>query len=107
MQIEFFRDSAGDPRVRCKGHGEELAGFLESDLQSSSKGGRAILRAIDRIETGRLDHREITGNTYTLTLSPAGVSLVNENIENAKPYEFSLAELKEAVAQWTAFLDER
>ena len=106
MQLEFYRDGAGDPRARCTGGGEELAGFLESDLQGSGKQGRAILRAIDRIEAGKLDGREISGNSYTLTLSPAGASLVNENDENAKPHQLSLAELREAIARWTAFVDE-
>jgi len=105
MQLEFYWDGAGDPRARCTGGGEELAGFLESDLQGSGKQGRSILRSIDRIEAGKLDGREITGNSYTLTLSPAGASLVNENEENAKPYQLSLAELREAIANWTAFLD--
>jgi hypothetical protein len=106
MQLEFYWDSAGDPRARCKGRGKELAGFLEGDLQGSGKQGRAILRAIGSIEAGKLDRREITGNSYTLTLSPAGASLVDENDENAKPYELSLAELKAAVAGWTAFVAE-
>ena len=108
MQLEFYRDSSGDPRARCKGRGgEDLAGFLEGDLQGSVKQGRAILRAIDHIEAGKLKGREITGNSYTLTLSPAGASLVNENDANAKPCELSLADLKEAVAGWTAFVAER
>jgi uncharacterized protein YacL (UPF0231 family) len=105
MQLEFYRDGAGDPRARCKGHGETLASFLESDLQGSSKQGHAILHAIDGIEAGKLKGREITGNSFTLTLSPAGASLVNENDESAEPYELSLAELKAAVADWTAFVD--
>ena len=105
MQLEFYWDGAGDPRARCSGRGEELAGFLESDLQGSGKQGRAILRAIDRIEAGKLDGREITGNSYTLTLSPAGASLINENDEKAKPYRLSLAELKKAIADWTAFVE--
>ena len=106
MQLEFYRDGAGDPRARCKGHGAPLAGFLESDLQGSGKQGRAILRAIAGIESGKLEGREITGNSHTLTLSPEGASLVNENDDSAKPYPLSLAELKEAVADWTAFVDE-
>lgn len=105
MQLEFYRDGAGDPRARGKGHGKELAGFLEGDLQGSGKQGRAILRAIDQLEAGTLDGREITGNSYTLSLSPAGASLVNENDEKAKSYELSLAELRDAVARWTAFVD--
>jgi hypothetical protein len=106
MQLEFYRDGAGDPRARCKGRGrDDLAGFLEGDLQGSGKQGRAILRAIDHIEAGKLEGKEITGNSYTLTLSPAGASLINENDEKAKPCELSLAELREAVAGWTAFVD--
>jgi hypothetical protein len=106
MQLEFYRDGAGDPRARGKGRGEDdLASFLEGDLQGSARQGRAILRAIDRIEAGKLEGKEFTGNSYTLTLSPAGAALVNENDENARPCELSLAELREAVAGWTAFVD--
>ncbi|HYX24868.1 MAG TPA: YacL family protein [Thermoanaerobaculia bacterium] len=106
MQLEFYRDGAGDPRARGKGRDEALASFLEGDLQGSGKQGRAILRAIDRIEAGRLDRWETTGNAYTLTLSPGGASLVNEIDETAQPVELPLALLKEAVAGWTAFVDE-
>ena len=106
MQLEFYRDTAGDPRARGKGQGEVLAHFLEGDLQGSGKQGRAILRAIDRIEAGKLDRWEVTGNAYTLSLSPQGASLVNEIDEDAKPFELPLAQLKETVADWTAFVDE-
>ncbi len=106
MQLEFYRDSAGDPRARGKGRDEVLASFLEGDLQGSGRHGRAILRAIDRIEAGELDRWEITGNAYTLTLSPGKASLVNEIDEKAEPFELPLAQLKETVAGWTAFVDE-
>ncbi|MEA2600577.1 MAG: hypothetical protein QOF89_1569 [Acidobacteriota bacterium] len=107
MQLEFYWDSAGDPRARCLGPGAVLASFLEGDIQGSGKHGREILRAIDRIEAGKLDHWETTGNAYTLTLSPAGASLVSELDDEAKPYAIPLAQLREAVADWTAFLEER
>ncbi|MBW8875078.1 MAG: YacL family protein [Acidobacteria bacterium] len=106
MQLEFYWDSAGDPRARGKGQSEVLASFLEGDLQGSGRQGRAILRAIDRIEAGQLDRWETTGNSYTLTLSSQGASLVNEIDENAEPFELPLPQLKEAVADWTAFVDE-
>jgi hypothetical protein len=106
MQLEFYWDSAGDPRARGKGHGKALASFLEGDIQGSGKLGREILRAIDRIEAGKLDRWETTGNAYTLTLSPQGASLVNEIDEDAEPFELPLAQLKEAVADWTAFVEE-
>jgi hypothetical protein len=106
MQLEFYWDTAGDPRARGKGQSEVLASFLEGDLQGSGRQGRAILRAIDRIEAGQLDRWETTGNSYTLTLSSQGASLVNEIDENAKSFELPLARLREAVADWTAFVDE-
>jgi uncharacterized protein YacL (UPF0231 family) len=106
MQLEFYWDSAGDPRARCLGPGAVLANFLESDIQGSAKHGREILRAIDRIEAGKLDRWETTGNAYTLTLSPAGASLVSELDEEAKPCEIPLAQIKKSVADWTEFLKE-
>jgi uncharacterized protein YacL (UPF0231 family) len=106
MQLEFYWDSAGDARARCLGPGAVLASFLESDIQGSGRYGREILRAIDHVESGKLDRWETTGNTYTLTVSPAGASLVSELDEEAKPYEVPLAQLKEAVADWTAFVEE-
>ncbi|HEX4966211.1 MAG TPA: YacL family protein [Thermoanaerobaculia bacterium] len=107
MELEFYWDGAGDPRARCKGkQGETLAGFLEGDLQGSARQARAILRAIDRIEAGKLDDWETTGNSYTLTLSAKGASLLNENEEDAVPVELPLSQLKDAVAGWTAFVDE-
>ena len=97
---------AADQLVAGKVDG--VGGFYDHtvDLQGSGKQGRAILRAIDRIEAGRLDRWETTGNAYTLTLSPGGASLVNEIDETAQPVELPLALLKEAVAGWTAFVDE-
>lgn len=106
MQLEFYWDSAGDPRARCLGPGAVLASFLESDVQGSGRHGREILRAIDRIEAGKLDHWETTGNAYTLTLSPEGASLISEIDEEAEPFEIPLAQVKDAVADWTAFVDE-
>ena len=53
MKLEFYRDSAGDPRARGQGHGRLVAGFLESDLQDSPAAAREVLRAIDAVESGR------------------------------------------------------
>ena len=106
MQPEFYWDAAGDPRARGEGPAGKLARFLESDLQGSAAHGRAVLRAIERIEDGDLDSWESTGNAYTLTLTPEGASLVHEIADKADPLELSLSQLKEAVADWTAFVDE-
>ncbi len=61
------------------------AGFLESDLQDSPAAAREVLRALDAVESGREPSWERTGNAYTLTLSPKGATIQDENAEDSKP----------------------
>jgi uncharacterized protein YacL (UPF0231 family) len=105
MKLDFHRDSAGDPRARGRGRGRLVSGFLESDLQDSPAAAREVLRAIERVESGRDPSWDRTGNAYTLTLSPAGGTIQDENDEDSKPHSFSLAALREAVAGWLSFLE--
>jgi len=105
MKLDYYRDAAGDPRARGRGHGRLAAGFLESDLQDSPAAAREVLRALDAVESGREPSWERTGNAYTLTLSPAGATIQDENAGDSKPRPFSLAALREAVAGWVSFLE--
>jgi uncharacterized protein YacL (UPF0231 family) len=105
MKLEYYRDSAGDPRARGRGHGRAVAGFLESDLQDSPAAAREVLRALDAVESGREPSWERTGNACTLTLSPEGATIQDENDEDSKPRPLSLKTLREAVAGWAAFLE--
>ena len=105
MKLEYYRDSSGDPRVRGRGHGRLVAGFLESDLQDSPTAAREVLRALDAVEAGREPSWERTGNAYTLTLAPEGATIQDENAEDSKPRPFSLAALREAVTGWVSFLE--
>ncbi|MFL6196893.1 MAG: YacL family protein [Thermoanaerobaculia bacterium] len=106
MQLEFFWDAEGDARARCKGRGKVVAGFLESDLQDSTRAAHEVLRALDDVESGREESWELTGNTHTLSLTPEGATIVDEMDDEAEPYELSLAKLREVVADWASFLDE-
>jgi uncharacterized protein YacL (UPF0231 family) len=106
MKLDLYRDSAGDPRARGKGHAQMVAGFLESDLQDSPEAAREVLRAVDDVESGRAKSWEHTGNAYTLTLSPEGAAIQEENAEDAKPHRLTLEALRQAVADWAAFLEE-
>jgi uncharacterized protein YacL (UPF0231 family) len=104
--LRFHRDAAGDPRVHAeKAAWRSLAHWLESDVQGSAALGRKVLAAVDKIAGGHLDAWERTGNAYTLTLSPAGAEIAPQLDSEAEPLHLSLAELREAVARWVAFLD--
>ncbi len=106
MKLEYYRDSAGDPRARGKGHGRVVAGFLESDLQDSPAAAREVLRALDRVESGHAPSWERTGNAYTLTLAPEGATIQDEQAEDAEPQTVPLAALREALSGWVSFLEE-
>lgn len=105
MRLQFYRDTAGDPRARGRGRGKAVAGFLESDLQGSAVSAREVLRAVDDVQAGRRESWERTGNAHTLTLSPGGAVLQDEMDEDAEPVSVSLPEIREAVAGWVSFLE--
>jgi uncharacterized protein YacL (UPF0231 family) len=101
MQLQFYWDSAGDPRARCP-----LAAFLESDVQGSLEFAHEILRALDRIESGEEETWEVTGNAHTLTLARDEATIRSEVDEDAEPYVLPPGLLREVVADWVSFLDE-
>jgi uncharacterized protein YacL (UPF0231 family) len=105
MQIHFHWDDDGSPRARAKGRGQALAGFLESDLQDSPAAAREVLHALDRVESGHAPSWERTGNAYTLTLSPQGATIQDEQAEDAEPQTLPLADLREALSGWASFLE--
>jgi hypothetical protein len=113
MNLDFYWDDAGDPRARPEAAGgagrapagEAMARYLESDVQGSAAQAREIVRIVDRILAGRLQSWSDTGNAHTLTLSPRGAVIAAELDDAAKPVRLPLAELRQAVAGWLAFLE--
>ncbi|MDH3603783.1 MAG: YacL family protein [Candidatus Tectomicrobia bacterium] len=106
MHVHGYWDGADDPRARCDPPHEHLAGFLESDLQGSIGLCRETLQAIDRVASGEHATWQETGNAYTLTLSAEEARIEAEFDEQSEMCRLSLAELREAVAQWLAFLEQ-
>jgi uncharacterized protein YacL (UPF0231 family) len=106
MHVSGYWDEADDPRAHCAPPYERLAGVLESDLQGSIHLCREVLRTIDRVARGEHAIWQETGNAYTLTLSAEEASIEAEFDEQVQACHLPLAELREAVAQWLAFLEQ-
>lgn len=106
MQLQFYRDAAGDARAQCDPPCESLASFLESDIQGSAAFALEILHALDRVEAGEEEVWEWTGNAHTLTLADGAASIQSEMDEEAEPCLLSLSQVRQALADWIAFLDE-
>jgi hypothetical protein len=115
MQLEFYWDEAGDPRARAAAtpaattaaaaRQERVGRYLESDIQSNAGQARDVVHAIDRVLAGRLPRWSDTGNAHTLTLSPRGAAITAELEPGARPVRLPLADLRDIVAAWQAFLD--
>ncbi len=81
------------------------ARYLESDVQGSVSQAREIVHVIDRILAGRLHTWCDTGNAHTLTLTRRGATIELEaDGGGGKPTRLSLADTRQAVADWLAFL---
>ena len=106
MQLLFYRDAAGDPRAQGDAPFEPLASFLESDVQGSAKIARKLLRALDRVESGKMEVWEWTGNAHTLTLAGESASIQSEIDEDAEPCLLALPQVRQALVDWIAFLEE-
>ena len=105
MKVTGYFDQAGDPRAECTPAYDLLTGFLESDLQGSVSLCRKTLREIDRVASGDLEQWQDTGNAYTIIVSAQEARIEAELDDHAQPCRLPLADLREAVAQWLAFLE--
>ncbi len=117
MLLDFYWDGAGDPRARPAAESAAaenaapaaapelvMSRYLESDVQGSVSQAREIVHVIDRILAGRLHTWSDTGNAYTLTLTRRGATIQLEADDNAPALRLSLADTRQAVADWLAFL---
>lgn len=104
VNLQFYRDSAGDPRARCNPPYELLGHFLESDVQSSIAFCEEILQILDQIDRSEITRWQQTGNAHTLFLEKKEVRIEAEYDELAEPCRLSLEALRDAVSRWMAFL---
>ena len=105
--IEYYRDEAGNARARGLADYGVLIDYLESDVQGSAATAREILEAIDQVSSGQEKSWELTGNAYTLSLSPERATLVFETEEedDEPPQTYSLEQMREGVKGWLEFLE--
>ena len=104
VELQCYRDSAGDPRARCDPPYELLGHFLESDVQSSSAFCKEILEVLDRIERREIFRWQQTGNAHTLYVGAKKARIEAEYDDLAAPCQLTLEQLREAVTRWIAFL---
>ena len=106
VQVQLFRDEYGYPRAEAAAPYQILGWFLEQDIQADSEWARELIKIIEEIQSGTESRWEGTGNVHTLILTPEKAYIESEFAEPQATCEISLDDLKQAVADWLAFLEQ-
>ena len=87
--------------------GDFLSQYLASDVQESPEVTLMLLELLDQIEAGDLEGWEGTGNAFTLTLTPEGATIQPEHGSDTERRRVSLDDLRDALEDWLAAIDDR
>lgn len=100
--LRFYRDQNNQPRVQAASEHSTLADYLESDLQDTAT-TTEILQRLNTLSAE--DKQEVSGNSYTLILQPAQLTLESLFAETLPPYQLPTQQGKLLLSAWAEFLD--
>jgi hypothetical protein len=104
LVLRYERDRHGFPRAIADAPHEPVGWYLEQDVQGSIADAGSLLDLVDAVESGRVPRWEGTGNAHHLTLAAGAAVVENVYAENVPPCRLTLAEFREAVSGWLAFV---
>jgi hypothetical protein len=107
MKARLSRDAHGVYRAAVDPPFTLVAAYLEQDVQGCSSTAVELIRHIDDVAAGRSATWEGTGNAFQLSLTPGGARIECLWDETEPTCEVGLAELRQVLAQWAAFVDGR
>jgi hypothetical protein len=81
-------------------HGEMLASFLQSDVQSDLEAARGFLDEIAAAARGERPRPGGVGNAFSIAIEPTGAVIRNAVLEGATPESYGLGELRAALETW-------
>lgn len=105
MQMKFYRDINGSPRVNMKPPFDIIGRYLEHDVQSFPGWCRELIQIVEDVIIGTRNHWEGTGNAYTLILTPDKARVESEFAEPEEVCEISLKDFKQALVGWLNFIE--
>ena len=86
--------------------GSLLAVYLMSDVQGSPLMVRELLDWLSKVEKTEVTIRENDDNALNMIMKPDGVKIENLIVQEELPEEYTLEEIRAAVEDWSAVLDE-
>lgn len=107
MEINFYFDENGDPRVRSDEDGALLGQYLESDVQGSQAIAMQILEKMREVGDNLLESWEITGNAHILSFNPGEACITPLFNEPQEPLTLPLFQLELILNNWLNFLSKK
>ena len=108
--VSISRHECGRPTAEEKSgtgrRGMVLAIYLMSDVQGNPYAVSEMLDWIPKVENNKINEKENFGNSFNLIMKPDGAIIENLIIEEELPEEYTLEEIRAALKDWGAVLDE-
>lgn len=104
MDLNFYFDEKGDPRVGCDEEGNLLCQFLESDVQGSQAIATQILEKMREVGDNVIESWEFTGNAHTLSLNYGEAVITSLWNNSQEPLSLPLFQVELILNNWLNFL---
>ncbi|HWE93606.1 MAG TPA: YacL family protein [Tepidisphaeraceae bacterium] len=101
--VTCYHDSHGFARAEVRGH-PAVSAYLEQDIQASPETCREVLHAIEEVESGKVNEWEGTGNAFTMSVRPDGVTIENVWDESMGVETLSISDFKTILNEWLKFV---
>jgi hypothetical protein len=99
--IRFYRDRDHNPRIQAEEEFFSIGEYLENDIQDTAT-GRDILALLQK----NGENGEMTGNSYSLTITGNTVVLENLYDNDEPPQTLERAQVAALLEAWLHFLDQ-
>ena len=108
--LKMFHDAEGGLRAEWADRplrGEYLVRFLEGDLAADDALCGQFIEVARHVTTGKMKTARLTGNAFTVKLTPKFATLYFDADDRAKPFSLPLAEFAATVKRWRKFINEK
>jgi hypothetical protein len=107
MELNFYFDDKGDPRVGSDEEGALLGQYLESDIQGSQAIGTQILEKMHDVGDNLIESWEFTGNAHTLSFNCSEACITPLFNDSQEPLTLPLFQLELILNNWMNFLSKK
>ncbi|RKG72900.1 hypothetical protein D7V88_37400 [Corallococcus terminator] len=103
--LRFTWDQQGRAVVNGLPPDDVLADYLAQELGFEPARAQKMLRVLNAVRHGKRDRWDVTGDAWSLELSPVRASIHSEETIPGRSQELSLEEFEHVVRSWLEFME--